>query len=193
MGELSAVEFVTLDGVMQGFHDPEDHEGGFQHGGWGGPYQDETQFRSAVARLQTDAIYLFGRRTYEHLAAFWPHQPDDNPMAAHLNRCTKYVATRTLNDLAWRNSRPLDGELVPTVTRIKAESGDAVVVLGSQTVVAQLMEADLVDSFRLFLHPLVLGSGRALFPASERPYKLRLLDSAPTTTGVLMLSYAVER
>ena len=113
-------------------------------------------------------------------------------MAAHLNRCTKYVATRTLNDLAWRNSRPLDGELVPTVTRIKAESSDAVVVLGSQTVVAQLMEADLVDSFRLFLHPLVLGSGRALFPASET-LQAAPARSAPTTTGVLMLSYAVER
>jgi dihydrofolate reductase len=193
MGELSAVEFVTLDGVMQGFHDPEDHEDGFQHGGWGGAYQDETQFRSAVASLHPDTIYLFGRRTYEQLAAFWPHQPDDNPMAAHLNRCTKYVATRTLADLAWRHARPLDGELVPAVTRIKADSDGVVVVLGSQTVVAQLMEADLIDSFRLFVHPLVLGSGRALFPPSARRCKLRLLDSVPTTTGVLMLSYAVDR
>jgi dihydrofolate reductase len=193
MGELSVVEFVTLDGVIQGFHDPDDHEGGFQHGGWGGPYQDETQFRSAVARLQPETVYLFGRRTYEQLAAFWPHQPDDNPMAAHLNRCTKYVATRTLTDLAWPNAHTIDGELVPAVTKIKAGHSGAVVVLGSQTIVAQLMEVDLVDSYRLFLHPLVLGSGRALFPPSETPFRLRLLDSAPTTTGVLMLSYAVER
>jgi dihydrofolate reductase len=193
MGELSVVEFVTLDGVMQGFHDPEDHEGGFQHGGWGGPFQDEAQFKSAVARLQPGTVYLVGRRTYEHLAAFWPHQPDDNPMAAHLNQCTKYVATRTLSHLAWRNAQPLDGELVPGVTRIKADVDGPMVVLGSQTIVAQLMQADLVDSYQLFLHPLVLGSGRALFPPSERPSRLRLLDAAPTTTGVLMLSYAVER
>jgi dihydrofolate reductase len=193
MGDLSVVEFVTLDGVMQGFHDPEDHDGGFQQGGWGGPYQDETQFKSAVTRLQPDTIYLFGRRTYEHLASFWPHQPDDNPMAAHLNRCTKYVATRTLTHLAWPNAHPLDAELVPTVTEIKADHAGAVVVLGSQTIVAQLMDADLVDSYQLFLHPLVLGSGRVLFPPSERPYRLRLLDAAPTTTGVLMLSYTVER
>lgn len=193
MGELSAVEFVTLDGVMQGFHDPEDHDGGFRHGGWGAPYQDETQFRSAVDRLQPGTIYLFGRRTYQHMERFWPHQPDDNPMAAHLNRCAKYVATRTLSDLAWRNARPLDGDLVPAVTRLKADNDGSVVVLGSQSIVAQLMAADLVDSFQLFVHPLVLGSGRALFPASERPCRLRLLDSAPTTTGVLMLSYAVER
>ncbi len=193
MGELSVVEFVTLDGVMQGFHDPDDHEGGFQHGGWGGPYQDETQFKSAVTRLQPDTIYLFGRRTYEHLAAFWPRQADDNPMAAHLNRCAKYVATRTLTHLGWANAHPLDGELVPTVTAIKADHAGAVVVLGSQTVVAQLMAADLVDRYQLFVHPLVLGSGRVLFPPSERPFRFRLLDAAPTTTGVLMLSYAVER
>jgi dihydrofolate reductase len=193
MGELSVVEFVTLDGVMQGFHDPEDHEGGFQHGGWGGPYQDETQFRSAVTRLQPDTIYLLGRRTYEHLAAFWPHQPDDNPMAAHLNRSPKYVATRTLTQLAWPNAHRLDGDLVSTVTGIKADHAGVVVVLGSQTIVAQLMEADLVDRYQLFLHPLLLGSGRVLFPPSERPYRLRLLDAAPTTTGVLMLTYTVER
>lgn len=192
MAELSVVEFVTLDGVMQGFHDPEDREDGFEHGGWGGPYQDETQFTSAVARLQPDTIYLFGRRTYEHLAAFWPHQSDDNPMAAHLNQCTKYVATRTLRDLAWPNAHPLDGELVPTVARVKAEHQGGIVVLGSQTIVAQLMQADLVDSYQLFLHPLVLGSGRALFPPSGKPCRLRLLDAAPTPTGVLMLSYAVE-
>jgi dihydrofolate reductase len=193
VGELSVVEFVTLDGVMQGFHDPEDHEDGFQHGGWGGPYQDETQFRSAVTRLQPDTIYLFGRRTYQHLAAFWPHQPDHNPMAAHLNRCTKYVVTRTLTHLDWAHAHRLDGELVPTVTEIKADHAGAVVVLGSRTVVAQLMAADLVDRYQLFLHPLVLGSGRVLFPPSETPCRLRLLDAAPTTTGVLMLSYAVER
>lgn len=193
MGELSVVEFVTLDGVMQGFHDPQDHEGGFQHGGWGGPYQDETQFRSAVSRLQPDTRYLFGRRTYQHLAAFWPHQPDDNPMAAHLNRCTKYVATRTLTEPAWHNTHILDGELARAVSRLKADNDGALVVLGSQTIVAQLMGADLVDSFQLFVHPLVLGSGRALFPRSDQPHRLRLLDAAPTTTGVLMLSYRVER
>lgn len=193
MGELSVVEFVTLDGVMQGFHDPDDHEGGFQHGGWGGPYQDETQFNAAVARLQPDTTYLFGRRTYEQLAAFWPHQPDNNPMAAHLNRCTKYVATRSLTHLDWPNAHPLDGELVPTVTKLKAGHAGAVIVLGSRTIVAQLTEADLVDSYQLFVHPLVLGSGRPLFPPSRRPHRLRLLSAAPTTTGVLMLSYEVVR
>jgi len=192
MAELSVVEFLSLDAVMQGFHDPDDHEGGFRHGGWGAPYQDELQFQSAVAQLQPDTIYLFGRRTYEHLASFWPHQPDDNPMAAHLNRCTKYVATRTLTTLEWRNAQPLGGELVPSVAKIKADHAGAVVVLGSQSIVAELMASDLVDTFRVFLHPLVLGSGRTLFPPSDQPVRLRLLDAAPTSTGVLMLTYAVE-
>ena len=114
MRQLIVIEFVTLDGVMQGLGSPdEDRDGGFAHGGWGAPYGDEVLQAAALEGMQTTSAYLFGRRTYEKMLAFWPQQPDANPMAAHLNATPKYVATRTLDDahLTWANARVLEGDL----------------------------------------------------------------------------------
>jgi dihydrofolate reductase len=116
MRKLVVIEFVTLDGVVQGLGSPdEDRDGGFEHGGWGAPYLDETQGAAAVEGLASTTAYLFGRKTYEKMAAFWPHQPGDNPLAAHLNATPKYVATRTLTSVGWANARVLAGDLVPAV------------------------------------------------------------------------------
>jgi dihydrofolate reductase len=189
MGELTLVEFVTLDGVMQGFHNA-DEEGGFRHSGWGDAYADESIFRAGASGMQATTTYLFGRRTYEDMIRFWPHQPDSNPIAAGLNRAPKYVATRTLEELTWSNTRRLEGELVPAVQRLKETTDGGIVVLGSGRLADQLLQADLVDALRLFVHPLVLGSGRRLFGELENPLRLRLEDSTTSATGVLILSYA---
>ena len=174
------VEFVTLDGVMQGLGSPdEDRDGGFEHGGWGAPYGDEVQQTAALDGMQGTSAYLFGRRTYQKMLSFWPQQPDDNPMAAHLNATVKYVATRTLaNDqLTWSNARVLDGDLTAGIRGVKADGDGSIAVLGSGALVQELEYAlELVDGYRLFLHPLLLGSGKRLFhrdrppkaPASER-------------------------
>jgi dihydrofolate reductase len=192
MGALVAVEFVTLDGVMQGFGSPdEDRDGGFEHGGWGQPYADEVQMNSATTALSSTTTYLFGRRTYEKMERFWPHQADENPMAAHLNRAPKYVATRTLTDLAWNNAQVLQGDLEAAVSKLKADLDGDIVVLGSGALVEQLARLELIDGYRLFLHPLLLGTGKQLFRTLRRPQRLRLLEAIPTTTGVLMLNYAV--
>ena len=113
-------------------------------------------------------------------------------MAAHLNASPKYVATRTLKTLEWRNARLLDGDLPTAVPELKAQHDGNIVVLGSGVLVEQLVAHDLVDGYRLFLHPLLLGTGKRLFRAMDRPRRLRLLDVAPTTTGVLMVSYAAH-
>lgn len=190
---LELVEFLTLDGVMQGFGSAdEDRDGGFELGGWGAPYGDEVQLERAVESLSSTTAYLFGRRTYEKMAQFWPHQPDTNPIAAHLNRTPKYVASRTLDDAVWANSRVLQGDLVPAVEALKARHEGRVVVLGSGVVAEQLIAADLVDGYRLFVHPIVLGAGKRLF-RSTSTRRLRLVDAAPTTTGVLMLTYEADR
>jgi dihydrofolate reductase len=189
MGQLGAVEFVTLDGVMQGFHNPDD-EGGFRHGGWGDAYADETMFRAGAGGMQATTTYLLGRRTYEEMARFWPHQPDSNPIAAGLNRAPKYVATRTLEAFSWANTRRLEGDLVPAVQQLKASTDGGIVVLGSGRLAHQLFAANLVDHLRLFVHPLVLGSGRRLFPDSDEPLRLELEDATTSGTGVLILSYA---
>ena len=192
MRKLSVIEFITLDGVMQGLGSPdEDREGGFEYGGWSGAYVDDVQMRSAGEGLKSTTAYLFGRRTYEHMNAFWPNQPVSNPMAAHLNATPKYVATRTLKQLTWSNAHLLDGDLASAVRQLKSSGDGNIAVLGSGELVQELIANDLVDEFRLFLHPLLLGKGKRLFRETDHPWKLRLVDSKPTTTGVLMLSYEV--
>ena len=139
--------------------------------------------------MKSTTAYLFGRKTYEKMVAFWPTQPDENPMAAHLNATPKYVATRTLSSLEWSNSRVLDAELVSAVRDLKSQGDGNIAVLGSGKLVQELIANDLVDGYRLFLHPLLLGTGKRLFREMERPRRLRLVDCTPTTTGVLMLAY----
>jgi dihydrofolate reductase len=192
MGTLNVVEFVTLDGVMQGFHGP-DERGGFQQSGWGEGYQDPEQVRAAEASMPATAAYLFGRRTYDELSQFWPFQPDSNLMAKQLNDTPKYVATHRTDELTWRNARRIDDDVVAAVTRLKHEIDGYVTVLGSGDLVAQLLAADLVDQFQLFVHPLVLGDGHQLFPRNRRPQRFRLDDVGRTATGVVTLRYTTER
>jgi dihydrofolate reductase len=110
-------------------------------------------------------------------------------MAAHLNATPKYVATRTLSTLTWANAEVLDGELVSSVQHLKSQGDDTIAVLGSGLLVQELLANDLIDGYRLFLHPLLLGTGKRLFRDMDRPRRLRLTDCTPTTTGVVMLAY----
>ena len=173
MRQLIVIEFVTLDGVMQGLGSPdEDRDGGFEHGGWGAPYGDEVQQAAALEGMQTTSAYLFGRRTYEKMLAFWPQQPDANPMAAHLNATPKYVATRTLDDAradVGQRPGPAEATWRPAVRALKAEGDGTIAVLGSGVLAQQLTALDLVDGYRLFLHPLLLGSGKRLFNELDQP------------------------
>src|SRR5271163_2801605 len=124
MRQLVVIEFVTLDGVMQGLGSPdEDRDGGFAYGGWGAPYGDDVQQAAALEGMQGTSAYLFGRRTYKKMLAFWPQQPENNPMAGHLNATPKYVASRTLRDadLTWANARILGDDLGLSVSGLKAE------------------------------------------------------------------------
>ena len=193
MRQLIVIEFVTLDGVMQGLGSPdEDREGGFEYGGWGAEYGSDEMTKAALDGQRTTSAYLFGRRTYEKLAAFWPNQPAGDPMAAHLNSTPKYVVSSTLTWPKWPNTQVLAGDLVRSVHGLKAQGVGNVAVLGSGKLVQGLMELDLVDGYRLFLHPLLLGTGKRLFRELKQPRKLRLMDCRPTSTGVLMLNYSTR-
>jgi dihydrofolate reductase len=193
MRKLAVVEFVTLDGVMQSFGGPdEDREGGFEYGGWGAPYGDEVLGRQAGAELGQTSAYLFGRKTYEHMAAHWPNEPVENPIAASLNATPKYVVTGTLRRLDWANSHIIDGEVVTSVRDLKEDGEGFITVLGSGVLAQTLFANDLVDTYRIFIHPLVLGTGKRLFRELARPLRLRLVDCTPTTTGVLLLNYERE-
>ncbi len=192
MRTLVVIEFLTVDGVMQGLGSPEeDTDGGFTHGGWGAPYAPAIHEAVAADGPNRTSAYLFGRRTYEKLAAYWPHQSDDDPMARHLNTTPKHVATRTLTDLDWAGARVLDGELGPAVSELKAAGEGDVAVLGSGVLVQQLMHLDLVDQLRLFIHPLLLGTGKRLFRELPAPRPLRLRSSGSTSLGTLAVTYDV--
>jgi dihydrofolate reductase len=193
MRKLAVIEFVTLDGVMQSLGSPgEDREGGFDYGGWSAPYGDEVLAKAAGEGMAATTAYLFGRKTYQHMAAHWPAEPDTNPIAAHLNATPKYVVTRTLASLEWAGSHVLGGDVVASVNDLKQHGDGTIAVLGSGVLVRALIEHDLVDEYRLFVHPLVLGAGKRLFRQTPRRIALRLAGCTPTTTGVLLLSYQPE-
>lgn len=193
MRRLAIAEFLTLDGVMQGFGGPdEDRDGDFEYGGWGNPYANEEIGGRATDEIDATTAYLFGRKTYEHLEAFWPDQPDENLIARHLNATPKYVATNTLTSLEWAGSHILEGELINAVRALKTEGQGFITVLGSSALAQTLIEHNLIDRYRLFVHPLVLGTGKRLFRERSTPLPLRLMDCTPTRTGVLMLNYEVN-
>jgi dihydrofolate reductase len=190
MGKLVVIEFLSLDGVMQAPGSPdEDPEGGFQHGGWQRQYVDEAQGQAAAEGMKTTQAYLFGRKTYQGLASYWPTVPSDDPIGAHLNPAPKYVVTRTLRDLEWQNSTRIEGEVATAVAALKQKIGGNIAVLGSGQLVHTLIENDLVDQYQLFLQPLVIGSGKRLFRDSAKLRRLRLVDSRTTSTGGLILNY----
>jgi dihydrofolate reductase len=191
MGQVIAFTSLTLDGVMQAPGRPdEDRRGGFEHGGWATPYMDEVMASVAGEGMATDAALLFGRRTYEDFAGFWPNQSDEIPFTAVLNNSQKYVASRTLKEpLSWNNSTLLSGDAAEAVGKLKEELDKDLVVLGSGELIQSLMRHNLVDRFILQIHPLVLGSGRRLFPDGGAFASLRLVDTKPTTTGVVIATY----
>ena len=195
MRKLIVNEFLSLDGVMQAPGDPdEDRSGGFAHGGWQMPYFDEDFAKVAFERMAETDAYLFGRRTYEIMAAYWPTQPDDAPFAASLNGLPKYVASTTLSEpLEWQNSTLLQDNAAKAVAVLKEQPGKNIVVLGSGELVQTLMENDLVDEYGLMINPILLGSGKRLFQEGSPKRPLRLVRSMTTSTGVIVANYQPDR
>jgi dihydrofolate reductase len=190
MSNVVVFTSLTLDGVMQAPGRPdEDRRGGFAHGGWAQPYNDPVMGSVAAEGMANAGPLLLGRRTYEDFFSFWPHQTD-NPFTEVLDNALKYVASTTLEEpLAWRNSTLLEGDAAEAVAGLKQQPGKDLVVLGSGELAQSLMRRNLVDRYVLLIHPLVLGSGRRLFPDGGAFAALRLVDTKPTTTGVVIATY----
>jgi dihydrofolate reductase len=187
MSKVVVFTNLTLDGVMQapGRRD-EDRRGGFEHGGWAVPYAAVA--RAGESMANTGAL-LLGRRTYEDFYAFWPNQTN-NPYTVRLNNIQKYVASTTLEEpLSWSNSILLKGDAAEAVARLKQEPGKDLVVMGSGELVQSLMRRNLVDEYVLLIHPLVLGSGRRLFPDGGAFAELRLVGTKTTNNGVMIATY----
>ena len=192
MRKVIVSEFITLDGVIQspGYPD-EDTSDGFEAGGWIQPYFDDALGKAVIDGLTTCGGLLLGRRTYDIFAAHWPNAPADDPMAPIMNDLQKYVVSTTLEEpLPWTNSHLVRGDVAEGVADLKAQDGGDLRVIGSAKLVQSLIEHELVDEYALMIHPLVIGRGKRLFPEGSPQTPLRLLDSASTTTGVLIASYA---
>jgi dihydrofolate reductase len=182
--------FLTVDGVMQAPGGPdEDREGDFEHGGWSFHYWDDVMGKLIVESTLKAGALLLGRKTYEIFAAHWPHVSGDDPVAAKLNSVPKYVASRTLDEVTWNNATLIQGDVAEAVARLKDEPGDEIQVTGSGELTQTLIEHDLVDAYRLWIFPLVLGEGKRLFARGTVPAALKLVDTKISSTGVAIHSY----
>jgi len=186
-------DFMSLDGVVQAPGGrSEDTDGGFTNGGWSMPFFDpETMGPVLDDVLEASAALLFGRRTWQTMAAAWPDRAGD-PFADRMNDLPKYVASRTLSqqDLHWTNSTLLPADdVIGAVRQLRAEAGGDMQVMGSPNLASQLIESDLVDEYRLMIEPVVLGGGKRLFPDDGRARTLELVSTVTSTTGVHICTY----
>ncbi|HET6796863.1 MAG TPA: dihydrofolate reductase family protein [Gemmatimonadales bacterium] len=190
MRKIISITQVTLDGVMQAPGGPEeDPSNGFTHGGWAMPFVDEAAREVIDETIAGKFDMLLGRRTYQIFAAYWPHH-DDNPIGRAFNQATKYVVTRSLDRLDWMKSRRISGDVVPELRQLKASEGAALHVWGSSELLQTLIAADLVDEYRLWVFPVVLGQGKRLFGNGLPPRGLTLVETRSTPSGVLATRYA---
>jgi dihydrofolate reductase len=188
MRKLVVNTFLTLDGIMQAPGGPEeDPSGGFTHGGWSFHYWNEAMGEEMGQFMGKPFDLLLGRKTYEIFAAHWPHSTD--PAADALNNATKHVASRTLDGVEWSNSKLIEGDFAEQVAKLKEAHGPEIQVHGSANLIQTLLEHDLVDEFRLWFFPVVLGTGKRLFAEGAIPAGLKLVDSKTFTTGVVMTTY----
>ncbi len=186
MRTLAVNTFVSLDGVMQAPGGPEeDPTGGFTLGGWGVNYFDD-EMMEQVAESGPYEL-LLGRGTYEIFAAHWPY--DEGPIADQLNSTRKHVASTTLDQMGWNNSTLITGDVAEYVAALKRQDGPEIQVHGSPGLIQTLLANDLIDEFRLWIFPVVIGTGKRFFGAGTVPGGLKLVDSKVSKTGVTINTY----
>lgn len=192
MGKVVVMNSVTLDGVMQGPGRPdEDTRDGFAHGGWAVPYGDDAMVAKMGERMGQDRAFLFGRHTYEQLLTSWNAR--GGPFKDALNDTHKYVASSNPEaKLEWPNSTLLHGDIPAAVAELKEKAPTNLVIMGSGVLIASLMAADVIDEYLVMIAPLVLGTGRRLFPEGVQA-TLRLTENVATSTGMLLVTYEPGR
>ena len=187
MRQLIVQSFVTLDGVMQAPGGPEeDDSGGFTHGGWSVNYWDDQMGQVMEEATGRPFAMVLGRRTFDIMSAYWPTAPEEAGGKV-FNEATKYVASRSRPNLeAWSNSVQIEGDAADGLAALKQEDGPELQVHGSANLIQTLLRHNLVDQYRLWVFPVVIGSGKRLFADGTVPQGLRLADSKVSSTGVVM-------
>jgi dihydrofolate reductase len=191
MRSISAIMFMSLDGVVQGLGRPdEDTRGGFTHGGWGPQYNDDVMGEELGRGMAKPGDLLLGRRTWEDFTQAWGHATHDNPFSTLMNKAAKYVVSRTLGNAdGWENSILLRGEAAETVADLKATPGKDLAINGSAALVRSLHAAGLIDHYTLLIHPLTLGTGTRLFEEPAPLVEFDLTRTVTTGKGVIIAHY----
>jgi dihydrofolate reductase len=189
--DLTLTTFLSLDGVMQSPGGPEeDPSGGFTQGGWLVPYVDQDMGVFVNEWFGKAEAFLLGRRTYNIFVSYWPYQTDPNdPVASRLNALPKYVVSTTLAKPDWQNTTIISENVVEEIAKLKERPGGELQVHGSGTLARTLIDNGLVDEYRLWIYPVVLGEGRRLFGDRVTPTALSLVETRTTSTGVAVHVY----
>lgn len=191
---IVAINHLTLDGVMQGPGDAgEDRRGGFIHGGWAAPRNDQAMLEAIGKRMpKSDGGMLLGRLSYELMLSAWNAR--GGPYKDALNNIRKYVVSNNPTiSLPWPNSNLVHGDIPMAIADIKSKSDGNLVIMGSGELIRSLMPHGLIDEFLLMIHPIVLGSGRRLFEHGGPTTEFTLASSTPTSTGVMLCAFESTR
>ncbi len=183
MRKLIVTEFVTLDGVMEAPGGEPTHP----HSGWVFDFMGTEQEKFKLKEVLEADAHLIGRVTYESFAGAWPQRKGE--FAEKMNSMPKYVVTTTLDELEWNNSTPIKGDVAGEVAKLKQGEGGPILVAGSRTLVHTLIKHDLIDEYRLMVFPVVLGSGKRLFPDSPEKTTLDLVETRTFDSGVQVQTY----
>lgn len=186
MPKIIVNAFTTLDGVMQAPGGPEeDLENGFKHGGWQAPFSEEMVGKLIVDGLEDADGFILGRKTYDIFSNYWPNITDpNNPIATALNSRPKYVLSRTLNSVSWNNSSLIKGDVVAELQKLRAQPGKTLHTWGSTDALRTLQENDLIDEYRMFIFPVVLGDGKRLFGQGAKAVKFKKSELITTENGI---------
>ena len=185
MRKLAILTFQTLDGIMQAPSDPEeDFSGGFRQGGWANSCWGEVMEQVWREAMAEPYDLLLGRSTYEIFASNFATSSNDNPTVEKLNNAKKYVVTSTLKELQWQNSEQVTGDIAEKISHLKQQDGPLLQVHGSWQLIQTLLSNNLIDEFRLWTFPVVVGEGKRLFAEGTIPSNLKLtkFDSCPSGT-----------
>lgn len=194
MRELAILTFQTLDGVMQAPSSPEeDISGDFIHGGWANECWVEVMEQVRKEAMAEPYDLLIGRVTYDMFAESFPKSASDDPVAKKLNSAKKHVVTSTLKQLQWQNSEKITGNIVDKISQLKEQDGPLLQVHGSWQLIQTLLSNRLIDEFRLWTFPVVIGSGKRLFSGGAVPSNLKLTKFESCSSGAFMSFYRLDK
>ena len=185
MRTISVFNNISLDGYFT----DENNDMSWAHQGADKEWQEFTE-----SNAKGGGVLLFGRITYDLMAGFWPTKMAAEQMpvvAERMNSMQKYVVSKSMNKADWSNTSLINGDLINEIKKLKEEKGDNIVIMGSGSIIAQLSQEKLIDSYQMVVHPIVLGSGRTMFEAIDR-FDLKLKDSRVFKNGNVVLTYVLN-